>query len=264
VIFQCDVPGGPVFTPDFVEEIASHELAEASTDPYPSFNNGADLAYVGFDTPHYAWEVWQQFQDELGDACEFFRLSNYQLTGSFPYWVQRIWSNASAAAGHNPCAPQPTEPYFNVTLFPEQEQDITVDLRSLFMGPPVDGGVDSGPPDGAADGGTDGIVHTRGFRAALNQSVTFQIGFFSDAQTSPIAVTGRVDPQLFPGFGTGPKNGAATVTIDHQASGLNGEKAYVTVTPTEAGQLGFQLLLLTVSTGSTTWDHYLPILISNQ
>jgi hypothetical protein len=57
------------------------------------------------------------------------------------------------------------------------------------------------------------------------------------------------------------------VSID-RTSGVNGEKAAVSVTPTVAGPLGFQLMAI-------TWDnpvdaeaalyapHYLPILIVN-
>jgi hypothetical protein len=242
------------FTARDVEETMAHEYAEAATDPYPSYPNTnappTELGFVGFDGNHLSWDVYTGFQDELGDACEFWAESYYQETGAFPYWVQRIWSNKAAAAGHNPCAPQPSGAYTGMTLFPSQEGDITVDLTSVGFAKQT----------------------TKGFHAVVGQSVTFQVGFFSDAPTAPwtISYDFQAQTNLFDNSGNQIGNGAATVTIDHP-TGVNGDKAYVTVTPTAAGQLGFQVMAI-------TWDQpvladggpsqapprYLPLLILNQ
>jgi hypothetical protein len=96
--------------------IASHEIVESVTDPFPSTH----AAYVGFDDDHLAYDMLNQFQDEVGDACEFFKSSEYVGGASFPFGLQRNWSNQSAAAGHSPCVPLTKMPYFNVTTFPAQ------------------------------------------------------------------------------------------------------------------------------------------------
>jgi hypothetical protein len=233
-----------------VEETAAHEYAEAATDPYPSYPNTnanpTELGYVGFDANHLAWDVYTGFQDELGDACEFWGDSYYTLPSPFPYAVQRIWSNKGALAGHNPCSPVETGAYQGMTLFPNQESDISIDLTS--------------------QGG--GIMPTKGFHALVNQSVTFQVGFFSDAAAAAwtIGYDFPTTTQLYDASGNPLGNGTATVSIDH-GTGENGNKAYVTVTPTAAGPLGFQIMAITwdqpAASSPYLW-RYLPILILNQ
>jgi hypothetical protein len=110
---------------------ASHELNEAATDPHPNTN----LAYAGFDQDHLAWEFFQAFQDELGDACELYAWSGYTDTETnFSYAVQRQWSNAAAKLGHDPCVPAATGPFYNLTAFPSEQTSISVNLTPLGMG----------------------------------------------------------------------------------------------------------------------------------
>ncbi len=78
---------------------ASHELAEAASDPYPETNgtyrmitNDAWVPLLGGGTAG----------NENGDVCIF--APNYDESG---YKVQPIWSNAAAAASKEPCQPQP-------------------------------------------------------------------------------------------------------------------------------------------------------------
>jgi hypothetical protein len=87
---------------------ASHELIEASTDPYPMTNP----AYAQVDDEDFYWELLLQ-GGEVGDMCAQFPNVFAQFPG-FPYAVQRTWSNASAMAGHDPCVPElPGEVYAN-------------------------------------------------------------------------------------------------------------------------------------------------------
>ena len=59
------------------------------------------------------------------------------------------------------------------------------------------------------------------------------------------------------------QNGAMTISID-KPTGTNGEKAYVTVTPTTKGTGGVEFFYLrSVLTGATAHG-YLPIIISQQ
>ena len=73
VVLQCQDNSGAQTTAE-----ASHELIEAATDPHPS-----DItAWVGFDQDHLAWDVFQSFQDEVADACEFYFDAFYEQTFS--------------------------------------------------------------------------------------------------------------------------------------------------------------------------------------
>jgi hypothetical protein len=80
---------------------ASHELIEAATDPYPFTRP----AFTGADADHYAWTILTE--GEVGDMCEFNPDASF-TPDDLPFLVQRTWSNASAAAGLNPCVPAPT------------------------------------------------------------------------------------------------------------------------------------------------------------
>ncbi len=229
------------------EETAVHELIEAATDPYP---NGA-LGFVNFDNNHIAWELENGGLGsiELGDVCQNWADSYYQETGTFPYWAQRTWSNASMAAGHAPCVPRPSGAYYGMTLLPSQAQSVSINLAAVGGGPTT----------------------TRAFRAPVGQAVTFQVGFYSDAATPPWTI-GYDLPATAPLFNfttnKTPGNGTATVTID-KTSGQNGEIANVTVTPTAAGDLGFQIMTITwdpppAAQAGSFAPHFLPILIVNQ
>jgi hypothetical protein len=119
----------------------SHELIEASTDPLP-FSNPA---FVYVDDEHAVWN--RTPGGELGDMCEYVNAAFQPLVES--YLVQRTWSNASAAAGHDPCVPVLSTPYLGaapnlsdltltfhgqqlmtkgVTVNYEQSQNVEVDL----------------------------------------------------------------------------------------------------------------------------------------
>jgi hypothetical protein len=87
--------------------IASHEIVEAATDPSPE------------NAPSYQMTdpAWQAFGSEAGDVCAM--VDGAFTTEESGFAVQRTWSNASAAAGHDPCVPAPPgQVYFNVA--PEQ------------------------------------------------------------------------------------------------------------------------------------------------
>jgi hypothetical protein len=84
------MPTGP-YGLDDVEYSASHEFAEAVTDP-----DGAS-AWVLTDQSN----PWTRFEGEVGDLCplEIFQTNGLTLT--------RVWSNSNAAAGKDPCVPAP-------------------------------------------------------------------------------------------------------------------------------------------------------------
>jgi hypothetical protein len=98
VMPRCDVHGIDALTSSL-----SHELIEASTDPL--FRTKP--AYAAVDAAHMVWNLMPL--GEIGDMCSYDARSYQRLVGSF--MVQRVWSNAEAKAGHDPCVPAPSGPY---------------------------------------------------------------------------------------------------------------------------------------------------------
>ncbi len=235
----------PSLTLTQLEQAAAHELVEAATDPFGGETANL-VGYDGFDSDHLAWSLYTgPFGNEIADACENWADSYYVESSSFPYGVQRVWSNAHAIAGHDPCVPLPNGAYSGMTFFPSDESTFSLDLSALGMGLPV----------------------TRGFHAPVGQPVTFQVGFYSDGPTEPWTIGYDFPEVTLQDQNYVPySNGAAKVTID-KTSGQNGEKAYVTVTVTKAGQLQFQRMAVTWDpppAGAPYYPHYQPIILFNK
>ncbi len=206
---------------------ASHELAEAATDPFPM----ALPAYSGFDDNHLAWEFFQQFQSENGDACEFYREAPMDATSfGVPFTTQRQWSNASGKAGHNPCVPAPKGAYFNVT--PLGLESIDLDLTAL--------------------GGS--TATTMGYKVKIGETKTVPLGFYSDAATGPWTI------QAQPGGIMGRTSGSVDLSLD-VTSGQNGQKAYLTITANAQGKTKGELI--TIVSNLNGMKHYMPILIGS-
>ena len=87
---------------DTLEVASAHELIEASTDTLPS----SQPAYIfGSGTP------WQETGGEVSDICD----AQIVRDG---HALTRVWSNAAALAGTNPCVPADTA-YFSVQQTPD-------------------------------------------------------------------------------------------------------------------------------------------------
>jgi hypothetical protein len=173
---------------------ASHELIEASTDPQPS----QDAAYAQVDDNHIIFELING-GGEVGDMCVASQNAFFTPTdlGSM---VQRIWSNANAKAGHNPCVPTDGSPYFNA--MPVMS---TVTIQGL--------------------GTTEGVT------IPIGQSKTIEVDLFSDAATSPWTVSAT-------DLG-GEQQGDTELTFAwDRTTGQNGEKLHVTITAVKASQYG--------------------------
>jgi hypothetical protein len=222
-------------------ETGSHEIAEAATDPYP----GEVTAWAGFDTDHLSWELWNAWQDEIADACEYFD-DGYYLGGSdVPYWLSRVWSNASGKAGHNPCVPAPSGPYNNTTPLGLEAIKVTaVDV-------------------------SDGISSftTRGWRIGIGQSATVQVGFYSDAPMAPWTVTASEQDYCKTTDTTCPDT-ALTITPT-TLSGQNGDIVNLTIKVNSAPSEGSAALLQLASAvadksqcpQSPQCNHYMPVVI---
>jgi len=210
-------------------QYASHEIGEASTDPEPDVQPGL----LGFDDPYLAFHEWQRGNDENGDACEFFKDSDYVESQPFAYQVQRLWSNKQGPLGHSPCQPY-TSTYFNVA--PLDITDITVDLSQ--------------------EGGPSNFT-TKGYVCALNATCQIPVGIYSDGATAPIAVTVAESNPL-----VDPVTGRLTLSVDPQkTSGVNGEITFINVTVNQKGPLNAEMLTVITTLGSVS--HYLPLLVQN-
>lgn len=88
----------------------SHEIIEATTDPFPL---SGSPAYVQPDENHLYWYV-ALGGGEVGDMCQAFPHAFNKFLDLPSYLVQRGWSNQAAKAGQDPCVPAiPGEVYFN-------------------------------------------------------------------------------------------------------------------------------------------------------
>ncbi len=187
---------------------SSHEFLEASTDPHPF----STPAFNEVDDEHAIWGLAPG--GELGDMCETARGSFQPLVGSF--MVQRTWSNASAAAGHDPCVPVLATPYVEAaTILP----DITVQ----------------------------GTV-TPGISIPLNTSKTIEVDLYSDAPTDDWTVA-AFDVATKLEMATTPE---LTFTFD-KTTGHNGDKLQLTVTRVAAPQnFGLSELMLASQVNGVT------------
>jgi hypothetical protein len=243
VVPSCTFGGGNTAAQQTTMSM-SHEIIEASTDPQPESNNPG---YIGFDNDHFGWDYFQSFQDEVGDACELYLASFYEevetAPAPFDYWVQRTWSNKAGPAGHDPCVPAPAQPYFNVT--PLDLQTVNVSLPAELTG--------------AASTTTEAAL---GYKVLAGQSGKFALGFYSDAATS-----GAWSIKASAGNPLGSEidqynKSAITVSLD-KTSGVNGEKAYLTVNVTTTGPT-FKGELVTITSTLSGVQHYMPIWIAGQ
>jgi hypothetical protein len=166
---------------DTLSFVTSHELAESATDPFP------------FSAPAYSSvsdAAWEDFNNggEVGDMCENSPADFIEPGTGHP--VPRIWSNAQAAAGHDPCVPQPSGDVF-------------------FGAAPA-------LPDML---GSDAFgVATRGLQIANDGQRTIDVTLFSDAATDDITV-----------FAVQLGNGPDLALSFDRTSGRNGDVLHLTV-----------------------------------
>jgi len=183
----------------------SHELIEASSDPLFSSNP----AYQTTDDMHAIWGIAPG--GELGDMCEFVHSAFQILVGND--LVQRTWSNAAAAAGHDPCVPElPATPYLGAEpVLPEQLPFEDVEGNSIT---------------------TPGVTIVNG------ASATIEVDLFSDSPAADWTVQAidadhqfyRSQPEL-------------AFTWDH-TTGNNGSKLNLTIQRTADGDGGGSILLI--------------------
>lgn len=195
---------------DVATGAASAQLVESATNPY----SASTPAYAHVDTAHIEWQL-AYGNSEVGDMCAQ-NAGAFTKLASFPYTVQRTWSNAAETAGLDPCVPAPAgEVYFN------SEPILTDSL--MLVGTQV-----------------------MGVKVAVGGSVVVPIDLFSDGATSgPWTVTASdiealegQTPQVTFSFNTptGQSGDVLQMTI-HAPTALNG---------------GFDIFIVTSTLGTET------------
>lgn len=191
----------------------------------PILGSGYDF----FDLNHVVWEYVAG--DEVGTACSGLEEANAVYTPpSVGHPVSKVWSNAAASAGHDPCVPAtPGTAYFNsATVLPD-----TFDW-----------------PLGNAQ--TTGM--TQGVHIPSGQSKTIEIDLFSDAPTSGPWTVSASEVDI--GFGTG----ALKLSLD-RTSGKNGDVLHLTIAASpdaDAGQM-WEVFKVTSTLGATTTTWVAPV-----
>jgi hypothetical protein len=201
---------------DALTAVASHEWVEASTDPEVTANGvftlkgGPRSGYFSADADHIVWNVLS-FGGEAGDLCQPERPEAITTPAGVSNAVQRTWSNALAAASHDPCAPDLAGlPFFDSAPVLNETAMFTSTLT--------------------------GMITTKGVIIPMGQSRAVEVDLFSDAATSgPWTVTAEdLLFKLFSSYGL-------TNTLSFQwdrTQGLNGEKLHLTITVTGASPFG--------------------------
>ncbi|MEO7095841.1 MAG: hypothetical protein ABI175_21455 [Polyangiales bacterium] len=231
VIPYCARPG--TSEADAMVSTASHELGEAATDPQVRSRSG----WRGFDDPFMVWEVWNDFQNENGDACEFYRDSFIVGPTEFPFAVQRQWSNAAAKAGKDPCVPAQEDAYFSVVPVPLE--DVTADMTFY--------------------GGTKGFK-TKGIHVDVGATRDIELGFFSSAPTADWTLDVVPGNPLLSRY----EDPAVSASFPYGNKGKNGNKTILRLSvdaPPTTFKGGY--ILTITSTGAGGTEHYFPLLVTS-
>ncbi len=188
---------------DVATGAASHELAEAATDPL-----GVDIATQSMTTARPAYGLpddlaWSLLGGgEVGDLCANIPGAFYKDTGVAAV-VQRLWSNAAAAQGHDPCGV--AGPYFNAAPA----------LSSTFE------------LDGYGHKFTTPVVNI-----AVGSKVTVDVDLFADADVAGSWILDVFDMAQV--LGQAPN---LQLLLD-RTTGKSGDVAHLAITVQSRGQLG--------------------------
>jgi hypothetical protein len=213
VVSECANYGPLTSAADMVSVAISHEVIEAATDPYPTGNNGA---YSGIDNSPagFAMAIFLRGNDENGDMCAV-NAGFGRGPASFPFLMQRGWSNKAAMAGNlDPCSPDilPAQPY--VGAYPVMPDMVNV---TGTMGP--------------------------GIQIPVGQSKTVEVDLFSFQPTGDFDLLARQASDVIP----------PTLTFSwDKPSGKNGDKVHLTITSVTASNNGYESFIIAASLPGTT------------
>ena len=208
VIPRCGLDSAPMTLQGIAAGVSFVTVASA-TDPVPSLSLGAQ-GYSGFDHDHAAFGLLGG--TEVASACQFEQILTPPELG-FP--IQRTWSNAAAAAYHDPCLPVPatmTGPYFASVPIPK-------DMVAYYGGSKIPG-----------------------ILVASGASAMVDVELISDAATS--------GPWTIKQLPLGPTH--YSYTFD-KSSGINGDTLHLTVTNTSPSSATESAYFVSTLNGRTTF-----------
>jgi hypothetical protein len=113
VVAECPPPSGLTLLEE-TTFAASHEIFEAATDPVDSATTHG--FYLDVEDPAYL--PWNAAMNggEAADMCVDSLKLGQDRTTEDGFTAQRMWSNAAAARGGDPCVPAKTTPFFDVAV----------------------------------------------------------------------------------------------------------------------------------------------------
>jgi hypothetical protein len=202
---------------DNLTAATSHEIVEVATDPRPS----DDPAWSEVDAAHEGWTLVGG-GPEIGDLCAPFP-GVFYVPALMSNVVQRVWSNAAAAASHDPCQPAGATPYFNAA--PELADDVMVSSPSL------------------------GVFSTKGVRIPVGGQRTIPLHLYSDGPTGGPWKVSVIDAGTFFGL-----LATLSFTLD-KTEGQNGDTIQLTIQALSASSLGASPFWIQSDLGgaSTVW-----------
>ena len=195
---------------DAISATATHEIVEASTDPYPQ----STPAYGQVDDNHIIW-MFLLGGGEVGDMCAQ-SASGYYTPTDVGSVVARIWSNAKAKAGHDPCQPDDGTPYFN-------SMPVLTDSVNVA-----------------------GQVTTKAVTIPVGTTKDVEVDLFSDAATSGDWTVSAIDSATLQG------QPAELAFAWDKTSGRNGNKLHLSITVNKASQYNAEGFLIESKLGGRT------------
>lgn len=207
---------------DTLSSTTSHELVEESTDPFKI--DAKHAAWFTDDPDHVSWSFAPPFS-EIADMCSA-DATAYVHVPDVDGAVQRVWSNAAAAAGKNPCVPAPAgQIYFNAA--PVLLEDVPISFAGWSS-------------------------TTKGVRVPVGETRSVELDLFSEAPT-PAWSLKVVDWATALG---GAPELAFALDRDH---GANGDKLSLALTRLRPGAIGgsrFLVYSYTPAHAVTFWIGY--------
>lgn len=220
VLPRCTELGTLQGVEDVMTGATSHELIEASTDP---FSTGYDSA----DEDHFYYDL--QPLSEIGDMCAFESDAFYK-PAELGFSVQRVWSNTLAAKGGSPCSPLVTTSIYFAAV-PVFSTHVNMNFGS----------------------GVGDIVPVRGVQVPLGKSVTIDLDLISSAAMDPFSIMVSDIPSQMG------QPAELSFSMDRD-SGQNGEKIHLTITRVAAASqydgTEFSILAYTDNTHYHQWMGY--------
>ena len=199
----------PAWTQTILDELTSstmHELVETVTDPLP-------ISSPAFNGLTADYEIMYFYPgSEVGDICVF--NNPYVRDIGDTFMVQRFWSNASAAAGHDPCVPRPALPYVNASMQLNDDVVITSDATTY---------------------------PTKGISIPIGTSKVVPVTMYSDAPTVDWAVNAQAISTT-----SSAADHDLTFSWDRK-TGNNGDVLMLTITRVKAGPIGGTEVMLRTS-----------------